>query len=236
MENNKIMVMINGYPRLHEGEEEEDFIDVTYLHHNNCSLRRNKVGLSAADSTSIRQGATSYGQPPNSYKHSSTVIRQQLTGYAPSPSTFQHKSTSYRHSPAISRELPPNFQKSPTSTRQQPTTTRELPAISRQLPTITDEELLKLSTRDLNFALKGCSKESMVALRRRRRLLKNRTYAQRFRDKRVTAEHKYAEENTMLKKQIADNLKERDLFKKKYFALLEAFRNAETTLCSNVQV
>ena len=199
MENNNIMVMINGYPKLHEDEEEEDFIDVTYVHHNNSYRRQNKVGLSAGPtfSTSTRQLPTN--------------IRQAPIIYAPSP-------TSYRQSPTSYRQSTPTFQKSQISTRQQPTTTREL-------PTISDEELLKLSTRDLNFALKGCSKESIVALRCRRRLLKNRTYAQRFRDKRVTAEHKYAEENTILKKQIAENLKERDLFKKKYFTLLEELKN-----------
>ena len=233
--------MINGYPRLHEDEEEEeDFIDVTYVHR----YKNVPAGPTLP---------TNYGQPPNSYKQSTTLSRQKPTIYAPSPTT------NYRQSQKSYRQSTPTFQKSPTSTRQQPTTTRELPTssrefptISRELPTITDEDLLKLSTRDLNFALKGCSKESMVTLRRRRRLLKNRTYAQRFRDKRVTAEHKYAEENTILKKQtaehkyaeentilkkqIADNLKERDLFKKKYFALLEAFRHADTTLCTNVQV
>ena len=229
MENDNIMVMNNGYPRLHEDEEEEDFIDVSYVH-------LYDVPKSSTLHMSVRQAAKNYGQPTTSYKQSSTVIRQQATSYAPSPSTFQHPPTSYGQSRTTYREQPKKIGELPTISRELPTISRVLPTISRELPTISDEELLKLSTRDLNFALKGCSRESIVALRRRRRLLKNRTYAQRFRDKRVTAEHKYAEENTMLKKQIAENLKERDLFKKKYFALLEAFRNAETTLCSNVQV
>ena len=67
---------------------------------------------------------------------------------------------------------------------------------------VTDDELTQLSVRELNKKLKGLPRETMHRLKQRRRLLKNRGYAQKCRTRRVQQYRNLSEDNAELYKQI----------------------------------
>eukprot|EP00795_Rhopilema_esculentum_P001258 gene1258-15639_t len=88
---------------------------------------------------------------------------------------------------------------------------------------VTDDELTQLSVRELNKKLKGLPREAMHRLKQRRRLLKNRGYAQKCRTRRVQQYRNLSEDNAELYKQIDElqNLvriyqKQKDDYKAKY--------------------
>ena len=64
---------------------------------------------------------------------------------------------------------------------------------------VKDEELITLSVRDLNRRLKNLTKDEKQALKQRRRLLKNRGYAQTCRTRRIMNQKQLNEENQQLK-------------------------------------
>ena len=94
---------------------------------------------------------------------------------------------------------------------------------------ITDDELISLSVRELNKRLKGLRREDATKLKQRRRLLKNRGYAQTCRTRRI---HQYRSLNKRneslaghldeLQQQIEELTKERNEYKEKYEALKAA--------------
>ena len=88
-------------------------------------------------------------------------------------------------------------------------------------PLIPDEKLVKISTRELNMVLKGCNAEVVKEFRKRRRLLKNRVYAQRHRSKHASKEFYHMMENSVLKEKLLQKLKEKAMYKNKYHTLLE---------------
>ena len=92
---------------------------------------------------------------------------------------------------------------------------------------ISDEDIVELSIRDFNNLLNGFSKETKDEFRRRRRLLKNRTYAQRCRDKKVEEEQAYFEENKLLKDQLSSLQRETAICQNKYNAMLSALREVK---------
>lgn len=97
---------------------------------------------------------------------------------------------------------------------------------------ISDDDLINLSVRELNRKLKGIPRASMLRLKQRRRLLKNRGYAQKCRTRRVQQYRTLSEDNADLYKQINDlrNMvrsykKQRDDYKHKYERLLQTVVN-----------
>ena len=91
---------------------------------------------------------------------------------------------------------------------------------------ISDDDLVTLSVRELNKRLKALSRTEILRLKQRRRLLKNRGYAQKCRTRRVQQYKKLSDDNSDLYKEI-DELKElnrlyqkqRDEYKSKYLKL-----------------
>lgn len=93
---------------------------------------------------------------------------------------------------------------------------------------ITDEQLMTLSVRDLNKLLRNYPKEKKLMLKQRRRLLKNRGYAQNCRNRRLSQQKLYHEENKQLKSMLEAMTVERNLYKTKYENLKSIIRKAKT--------
>ena len=95
---------------------------------------------------------------------------------------------------------------------------------------ISDDELTKLSVRDLNQRLKCLPKVEAKTLRRRRRSLKNRTYATSCRQRRTALKERLQTENQRLKEQLREAkerlcsaVKDRDSYKKRFDRLHKAY-------------
>jgi len=91
---------------------------------------------------------------------------------------------------------------------------------------LSDDELLKLSTRELNRRLQSMSSDERNRLKQRRRTLKNRGYAQTCRSRRVNDHHQLqhttealAEANKELIGQVEKLTAERDDYRDKYHQL-----------------
>ena len=95
------------------------------------------------------------------------------------------------------------------------TSTIELNA-NGESPRITDEELVNLSVRDLNRKLNNLDKEERSSLKKKRRLLKNRGYAQTCRSRRITHQRTLQEENDQLKQLLTEAVRDRNVYKGKY--------------------
>lgn len=94
----------------------------------------------------------------------------------------------------------------------------------------TDEDLMKLSIRDLNRRLKKLPKAEAQKIRRRRRSLKNRGYATSCRLRRTALKESLEIQNQRLKAQLreakeslSNAVKDRDMYKKKFEQLNKAF-------------
>merc|ERR1712013_267963 len=92
---------------------------------------------------------------------------------------------------------------------------------------ISDEQLVSLSVPDLNKALRHLSNDRKLQLKQRRRLLKNRGYAQKCRTRRIYSEKHYSEENNKLKQMLEIITAERNLYKSKYENLKTVIRKAK---------
>lgn len=92
---------------------------------------------------------------------------------------------------------------------------------------ITDEQLISLSVRELNKLLRNYPKEQKTMLKQRRRLLKNRGYAQNCRNRRLSLQKLYCEENKRLKEMLEAMTVERNLYKTKYENLKSVIRKAK---------
>ena len=101
---------------------------------------------------------------------------------------------------------------------------------------ISDEELISLSVRELNKKLKNLSHSEILRLKQRRRLLKNRGYAQKCRTRRVQQYKRLTDDNSGLYKEIEElkelnylYRKERDEYKSKYLKLKAKFSKVVST-------
>lgn len=90
-----------------------------------------------------------------------------------------------------------------------------------------DQKLTALSVRDLNKVLRNLPKEIKNKLKQRRRLLKNRGYAQKCRNRRIYSQKMYCEENDQLKSLLESMTCERNLYKTKYENLKSVIRRAK---------
>ena len=112
-----------------------------------------------------------------------------------------------------------------------PSTTTALPSS----PTVSsselnDDELLSLSTRELNRRLQSVSPDERNRLKQRRRTLKNRGYAQTCRSRRVSNHHRLQDtvedlmaEVNELKEKVSTLTAERDYYREQSELLLQAF-------------
>jgi len=98
---------------------------------------------------------------------------------------------------------------------------------STALSQVTDEELVTLSVRDLNKRLRNQNKEEKLKYKQRRRLLKNRGYAQTCRTRRIHNQHAKEIENERLKELLQQVTLERNLFKTKYENLKSVIKKAK---------
>lgn len=92
---------------------------------------------------------------------------------------------------------------------------------------VKDEELVTLSVRDLNKRLKNLTKEEKMTYKQRRRLLKNRGYAQTCRSRRIHNQHAKEIENVKLKEVLQQITLERNLYKTKYENLKAVIKKAK---------
>lgn len=95
---------------------------------------------------------------------------------------------------------------------------------------ISDDELTKLTVRDLNQRLRCLPKAEAQTLRRRRRSLKNREYATSCRQRRSALKERLETENQWLKEQLqqakarlCSAVKDRDSYKKRFDRLYKAY-------------
>lgn len=98
---------------------------------------------------------------------------------------------------------------------------------SQALEAVTDEELVTLSVRDLNRRLKNLSKDEKMKYKQRRRLLKNRGYAQTCRSRRIHNQQAKEVENERLKEILQQITLERNLYKTKYENLKSVIKKAK---------
>lgn len=92
---------------------------------------------------------------------------------------------------------------------------------------ISDDQLMTLSVRDLNKLLRNLPSDAKTRLKQRRRLLKNRGYAQKCRNRRLYSQKLYCEENNQLKEMLEAVTCERDQYKAKYESLKNLLRKAK---------
>lgn len=100
---------------------------------------------------------------------------------------------------------------------------------------ITEDELMKLSIRDLNQRLRSLPKDEALKIRRRRRSLKNRAYATSCRQRRTALKESLQTENQRLKDQLREakyNLciavQDRDSYKKEFDKLNKVYATLST--------
>jgi len=95
---------------------------------------------------------------------------------------------------------------------------------------LTDDDLMKLSIRDLNRRLKKLPKAEAHKIRKRRRSLKNRGYATSCRQRRTALKESLEIQNQRLKAQLREAkeslctaVKDRDMYKTKFEQLNKIF-------------
>lgn len=98
---------------------------------------------------------------------------------------------------------------------------------SKELEAVSDEELVTLSVRDLNKRLRNLTKEEKLKYKQRRRLLKNRGYAQTCRTRRIQNQQVKEVENERLKELLQQITLERNLYKTKYENLKSVIKKAK---------
>jgi len=96
-----------------------------------------------------------------------------------------------------------------------------------ETPLVSDEELVTLSVRDLNKRLRNLTKDDKIRYKQRRRLLKNRGYAQTCRTRRIHNQHAKEIENEKLKELLQQITLERNLYKTKYENLKAVIKKAK---------
>ena len=92
---------------------------------------------------------------------------------------------------------------------------------------VSDDELVTLSVRELNKRLRNLTKEDKISYKQRRRLLKNRGYAQTCRSRRIHNQHTKEIENVKLKEVLQQITLERNLYKTKYENLKAVIKKAK---------
>ncbi|XP_065674891.1 uncharacterized protein LOC136091351 [Hydra vulgaris] len=93
--------------------------------------------------------------------------------------------------------------------------------------TISDNDLMVMPVRQLNLKLKNLPKDEKLKLKARRRLLKNRGYAQTCRERRLYSQRTVMEENEHLKNLLKQVTIEKNIIESKYNHLKNAIKKAK---------
>ena len=120
---------------------------------------------------------------------------------------------------------------SPSLSESSPTSTGHFfpQEMSSKVALFTDKELRELGVKEINSLLKlrGLSKEEVAQVKQKRRTLKNRSYAQHSRMRRIENKNNLeitkdnlTKELEQVQRQLAATARERDFFKNKYVKLL----------------
>lgn len=120
---------------------------------------------------------------------------------------------------------------SPSLSESSPTSTGHFfpQEMSAKVALFTDKELRELGVKEINnlLRLRGLSKEEIAQVKQKRRTLKNRSYAQHSRMRRIENKNslEITRDNLMkeleqVQRQLAVTARERDFFKNKYVKLL----------------
>ncbi|XP_002162843.2 uncharacterized protein LOC100209742 [Hydra vulgaris] len=92
---------------------------------------------------------------------------------------------------------------------------------------ISDKDLMAMPVRQLNLKLKNLPKDEKLKLKARRRLLKNRGYAQTCRERRLYSQRTVMEENEHLKNLLKQVTIEKNIIESKYNHLKNAIKKAK---------
>lgn len=103
----------------------------------------------------------------------------------------------------------------------------DIPPKEADTSLVSDDELVTLSVRDLNKRLRNLTKDEKIKYKQRRRLLKNRGYAQTCRTRRIHNQHAKEAENEKLKELLQQITLERNLYKTKYENLKAVIKKAK---------
>lgn len=103
----------------------------------------------------------------------------------------------------------------------------DIPPKEEDTALVSDDELVTLSVRDLNKRLRNLTKDEKIKYKQRRRLLKNRGYAQTCRTRRIHNQHAKEIENEKLKDLLQQITLERNLYKTKYENLKAVIKKAK---------
>lgn len=120
---------------------------------------------------------------------------------------------------------------SPSLSENSPTSTGHFfpQEMSAKVALFTDKELRELGVKEINnlLRLRGLSKEEIAQVKQKRRTLKNRSYAQHSRMRRIENKNNLEitrdtlmKELEQIQRQLAVTARERDFFKNKYVKLL----------------
>jgi len=90
-----------------------------------------------------------------------------------------------------------------------------------------DQQLITMTVPELNKAIRNLPGDLKLQVKQRRRLLKNRGYAQKCRSRRIYSEKYYSEENSQLKQLLEVMTAERNLYKTKYENLKAIIKKAK---------
>lgn len=102
------------------------------------------------------------------------------------------------------------------------TTASNYAVSDRRLPKISDDRLVSMSVRDLNKLLGGFPKEEITKMKQKRRTLKNRSYAQNCRSKRICQKNDLEVANFELNQKLQRLKIDRDHLQVKLANLVQA--------------
>jgi hypothetical protein len=146
--------------------------------------------------------------PPAVIMHSSTAPSQQHqqqhihNNSQQSEMTHNFQNHNFKHDLYLMGSEQ-DYMSSPSVSPTSKSSSLPSPSIpGRVVPELSDEELAQLSVRQLNMKLQGHDRQTVSALKQKRRTLKNRGYALNCRVRRIQNQVQLEADNVMLRDQV----------------------------------